>query len=397
MSISGGSHIAQIHFAANHTLNDWIEIPVTEEIGDYSLQDHIQSILTPMNNFRFRLEDVIMASDRYLHISNGRTVSTPPPTQVLNNWLDMLRWEASHFWDVTSNGNVLIPRNTLAVTHEHRRRAAELLGCGISLLFSEQRLGVPRQQFYFFNHHASRPDFIFNLNRNFRSGVVFNQYQYGIESRMRKSQPRLNSSDHESLDKKKIASAHMAGIIAIYCFYGSGTHRNNAKKTRIHLADPPGDGQEISIEENAMINLIHYAGVCSRIGLWGPLETILTKLPVVGYKSYRKLEELLLPREKGVFDSESNAPHREVEPIRLEESSYLSSISSEQLEDERDTSSESSRNMKWGLNNKVLKFIETEDWPALAQFKDPESNVFEPLRENRYVTSDGVIRILPED
>ena len=196
------------------------------------------------------------------------------PIQVVEDWINIQRWETQHFWEVGPHSCRLYQNQQTQVTSEHRLRSGELLAEGLAILFLEKRLKWGRQNFFFYEGAGARPDFIFNLSPNRRFGVAWQRRRYGLEARLAQTQLNLWAQDITDLTAKKAApipTTPISGVIAIYCFYGRGNHsdQNTTPCTRLHLADPEEEGAPMTDDEIAEIIIHHYLGATSRAGLWG--------------------------------------------------------------------------------------------------------------------------------
>lgn len=378
-----------VSFPSNGTLTSSLNIPIVED-GSLQLSTNVRQAYNPNTPLNCTLEDAVSAADRYMHVYG----QPPNPLQLVTEWLNLLRWEIAHFWTVDSVNNEITPSATLAVSHEHRLRCGEILAYGITLLLTEQRLQIPRQNFFFYEHTAARPDFVINLSQNHRFGVAWKRFKYGLESRWRKSQANLNKSDTDDLSKKKSSTAAniLSGIIAVYCFYGTGSHQtNNAVKTRLHLADPPDKGEEMSVTENAQIVLQHYAGVCSRIGLWAYRDYL--------HKVCESLSNprIMLPQWK---DFDSSASKTKVMKRRHKGQFYAGTCYAPPEVIFTNGDEIGPRFIYWGLNTKVLKLIRESSWEELITYCEKNVQVewdkktkTDSNRVSNYtLTSDGVVK-----
>ncbi|QDT79206.1 hypothetical protein Mal35_26610 [Gimesia maris] len=378
-----------VSFPSNGTLTSSLNIPIVED-GSLQLSTNVRQAYNPNTPLNCTLEDAVSAADRYMHVYG----QPPNPLQLVTEWLNLLRWEIAHFWTVDSVNNEITPSATLAVSHEHRLRCGEILAYGITLLLTEQRLQIPRQNFFFYEHTAARPDFVINLSQNHRFGVAWNRFRYGLESRWRKSQANLHQKDTRDLSRKKSSTASniLSGTIAVYCFYGTGSHHTNGVvKTRLHLADPPNRGEKMSVTESAEVVLQHYASVCSRIGLW-EYRDYLQKV----CEQFSNLRSEILQWE--AFDS--SAPNTSVVLRKYNGQSYVGTCYAPPEVILTNGDEVGPRFIYWGLNAKVLRMIRESSWDELITYCDEnvkavwdQKTKAESNRISNYsVSSDGVIK-----
>ena len=168
-------------------------IPVKEEEAHQNLRlsATLSNQLRPGTPFTFAMDQAIATAERHMFIFDPTTFAyLTNPVKMVNDWVNLVRWEVSSFWNVYrgSNDEIAHTDSTLVhYSHEHPKRAGEVLAEGIALLFLEDRLGCPPQCFWFFKGSKARPDFIFNSN--FQGiGMMMNGFQFGVEMRCRKSQ-----------------------------------------------------------------------------------------------------------------------------------------------------------------------------------------------------------------
>lgn len=366
----------------NGTLSSTLDIPIVED-ANLQLSNNVRAAYAPATPLNCTLDDAVSAADRYMYVYGQPN----NPLQLVTEWLDLLRWEVGHFWAVDTATNEITPSSTLAVSHEHRLRCGEALAYGITLLLTERRLQIPRQNFFFYEHTAARPDFVINLSQNHRFGVAWQRFRYGLESRWRKSQANLQQKDTNDLARKKSSTVAnvLSGTIAVYCFYGTGSHQSNgAVKTRLHLADPPNGDGEMSTAENAQIVLIHYAGVFSRIGLWE-------------YRDYLELQCEYLARPN-MFkpkwaDGDQAIETANTVPRKYKGESYIGTCYAPPEVMLSNGEEVGTRFIYWGVNSKVLKMIRESSWEELIEYWDRNANDEKTTRTSNYsVSSDGVLK-----
>lgn len=246
-----------------------IKVPVTEEIQrTCTLSGTLRSQLKPGNDFTFTLDQAIVTAERHMFILDPASkVINLNPSKLVSDWVNLLRWEVGAFWQVIRGSPDQITTKA-QFTHEHPKRSGEMLAEGISLLFLEDRMKYPPQCFWFYKGAKARPDFIFDST--FRGmGGMWNGSQFGVEARCRSSQANLHGVDEDDLQAKKAANPNLSCVLGVYFFHGQGPHASNsAPMTRIHLADPEGQGRSMHDYERAWVIINHYLGVVSRIGMW---------------------------------------------------------------------------------------------------------------------------------
>ena len=346
----------------------------------------IRNSLLSTNTYPLVLDQAIVAAERYLYISP----SAVNPVQFVTEWINTLRWEVSNFWAVDIANRAIDTSQLHQITHEHRLRSGEILGYGISILFLESRLNIGRQNFYFYHHNLARPDFIVNFSQNHYSAAAINGVSYGIETRWRKAQANLHQKDVADLNAKKTspASAHLNGVLALYCFYGSGTHQTNGQRhTRILLADPEVGSGEMSESEIAEVVIHHYLGVMSRIGLNRYHDFLLTAATT--------LQDNLTQNHFDFGNNDELLPNEIVRTIRQEH--YRGRWYSPPIVRLGQLGQASQFSFVFhGVNEKVLELIRMEEWQKLAKYIDPLAFGFADnfgfFEEGFIITSDGVAR-----
>ena len=86
-----------------------------------------------------------------------------------------------------------------------------------------------------------------------------------LEVRSREGVTKIPKGDASELQKKK---TKYSSALAVYCSYGRPTAVKNKGRTRILVADPPGEALPIEPEAVARVVFGYYEGVCARLGLW---------------------------------------------------------------------------------------------------------------------------------
>jgi len=313
----------------------------------------------------------------------GRPVN---PLQIVTDWINILRWEVSHFWDINSPDNEIVPGATLHVTHEHRIRCGEILGYGISLLLTERRLNIGLQNFFFYESSAARPDFVFNLSQNHRFGTAWNQFRYGLETRWRKSAANIPQMDVVQLHGKKTGhtATALSGVIAVYCYYGEGSHRSNsAVKTRIQLADPAFNEEKMTADQSAEVVILHYHGVCSRLGLWEYQDFL--REAVENIRNNEVLRTTWGKRPATTPDSCITRIHKKRKYVGR---AFCPTVERIHRNDTPDTGRAF---IFWGLNTSVLEMIRKSRWSDLVKFRDANASKLHHPNSSK-VTSDGVLK-----
>jgi hypothetical protein len=369
-----------------------ITIPV-EEDADLPLTAALRAQLTPGNSFSFTLDDAIAAGDRFLAIHG----QPPNPAQVVSDWLNMLRWEFSTYWE-SPGGNWYDVRQggPVAFSSEHPKRSGELLAHGVAILFLERRLRIARSRFFFLDGATARPDFMVRLQRSAQRTVLLrDRHRMGLEVRSRYRVQKVPCGDVAKLQQKKLA---LANTVAVYCAYGAPTEVRNEQRTRILLADPDGEGEVAEGPEVARIIFGHYVGVTARLGVWDvrtALEEMLAALNAGGPMP----EPRPRPARRGVV----RVLNREVIGGRTYEGRFFSELL---VRHAQGLLSDEERNLLIrtgrlgrvffaGIRQDVLELLESFDLRALEGFFDDAA-----LGEhggNEHYASDGTVRVEHED
>jgi hypothetical protein len=381
-----------------------ITIPVTEEIiRNCRLTPHLRSQLTPDAPFTFTLDQAISTSERHMYIYDpGGPTWLINPMKMVHDWVNLLRWEVSTFWKVyRGNRDEIAHTDKVHVhyTHEHPKRSGEVLAEGMALLFLEERMGCPPQCFWFFKGAKARPDFIFNIPFH-GIGMMLNGYQFGVEVRCRSSQANLYNADEGDLIKKKQANPQMSNLFGIYFFYGKGIHKKGLAKTRLHLADPHGEGNLMPENERAWVVINHYLGVVSRLGLWDYQEYLLDCL-----KETLRGRVPETPMEEGpiLVSDDPNVPfelgqkwqdfigagfNTLIEELREEDLARAKIEANYRILQAQFDSGFFGFHVFKGIRKFVLALIERADWQALEKYRDESTGQHE---NGIIVTADGVL------
>lgn len=345
--------------------------------------------------FPFSIEEAIQAADRHIYIE-GRP---PNPLAFIEDWINILRWEVNNLWKVDVANSQYERNLNMALTHEHYKRSGELLAEGIAVLFLEKRLRVSRQRFFFYRGAGARPDYVVSLKARHRRALLLQHNKIGIEVRSRTAACRnIPAPDRKDIRAKKTI-AGLGGVLAVYCYYGTGRHRDGISRTRIQLADPPSD-RNINVHDydEAATVIHHYLSITSQLGLWDHRDHLIraakeaharkiyrTPLRVhdsqrvercVSHKwmqqSYqgREFNELLYLAGENIIDLETKQVIQREIRHRLDAGDYGTLTFR-------------------GLNDVALQHIENCRWEELLDFHDSAAKSFEV---DRWVRNDGLYR-----
>ncbi len=363
--------------------------------------------------FKFSLEDALNAAVRHLHIKDAKGKNHDNPQDIVEDWLNLLRWEVCTFWMVKLADNWYGETDDpqIYVTSEHPRRAGEMLAEGIAVLFAERRLGVSRAKAFFYEGKGgiAKPDFVFPLGTKPKYGIVLTGRElYGLEVRSRAGIQSIRGADHTKLQAKKNAKGRkknkpwqppvISGVLAVYCSYGPPSKKKKKVRCQIILGDPPED-QPVKASDLQMAEVlaVHYIGVTSRIGLWDELELLNGAI--------QEIHNGRLPQ----FRQASNAHHvrrtvqRTVGQQRYSGrvfSTLLAAVHSGQItRDEALARLQSGNRGQFifhGLNCTVIDQINSLDFKQLESFFDPNAQA--GIR-NTTVGGDGsvIMRFEPDN
>jgi hypothetical protein len=367
-------------------------IPVTEDAHTaMKVKLPFASQLKIGQPFSVKLDEAIQAADRHIYVQ-GRP---PNPLAFVEDWINVLRWEVNNLWDVRPAENCYLRDRTRNLTHEHYKRSGEILAEGLAIAFLENRLKLPRQRFFFINGGGTRPDLVVQLKPRHCSALLHDRLRFMVEVRSRQHMSNLSAEDRKELKKKK-ASPGMAGVLAIYCCYGEGEHRNKSARTRIHLADPPGnDLPKVSEAEVGEIAIHHYLRITSQIGLWAHRDHLYRAAEARGIDAPSFTRAGLRAIHIGIRRSEGGEWFRGRE---FNELVFLASLTPSSIA-ERDSIRDRVRRrvnagelgamVFRGLNERVLRLIEASDWLGLAEYRDAATTEHSV---DRWVRSDGLFR-----
>jgi len=131
-----------------------VTIPVTEELHrNCKLSGTLRNQLNPGTPFTFAMDQAIATAERHMFIFDPVAVAwLTNPVKMLNDWVNLVRWEVSTFWKVYrgSNNEIAHTDSTLVhYSHEHPKRAGEkekgsdlLLTISCYYLRSERKKGL---------------------------------------------------------------------------------------------------------------------------------------------------------------------------------------------------------------------------------------------------------------
>lgn len=342
-------------------------------------------------SFSVTLDRAIQAADRHVYVQG----EPPNPLSFVEDWINLLRWEVSNLWEVQAAQSCYLRDRSRNLTHEHYKRSGEILAEGMAIAFLEDRLGVPRQRFFFVNGNKARPDFVVKLKARHRTALLVNRLRFMVEVRSRSRMRNLTAADRKELAKKK-AAAGAAGVLAVYCCYGAGKHKDGTARTRFHLADPPANGgREATDSEVAEIVIHHYLRITSQLGLWRHRDHLLRVVRATGATA--PLFPQVDPRavQFGVRRRNGGQTYRGREFNELLELASRRPTTVAERDATQDrirrrvAAGEFGAMVFRGLNEEVLRLIEESDWLRLAEYRDPAST---PHSVNRWIRSDGVFR-----
>ncbi len=369
-----------------------LSVPVIED-EDLPLASGLSAALAPGTDFSFTIDDAILAGDRFLAI-HGRP---PNPVQMVRDWVNVLRWEVSTYWE-SPRGHWydVRPNPPTWFSAEHPKRSGELLAHGIAILFLERRLRVARSRFFFLEGADARPDFLVRLQRSAQRAVLLtDRSKMGLEVRSRYRVRQVPTTDKPKLLKKKQA---MTNTVAVYCAYGAPTEKRGSARTKIVLADPPGEGRPAEDAEVAEIIFGHYLGVAGRLGLWDArdaLDILLGRLAAGG--------DLPAPQPLGPGRPRAfGLPIETVQGVR-----YVGRFFSELLvrrdqgllsPSDRDVALKTGRFGRVffaGIREDLLRAVVAVDLAAVEGFFDDRALRKDQVDE--YFSSDGTVRIEQEE
>jgi hypothetical protein len=365
------------------------EIPVLED-KNLTLDSEIFADAQTGTNFRFSLEDALNAATRHLFIRDTNGKNHDNPEEIVEDWLNLLRWEVKTFWTVKPAANWYGETDNpeIYITAEHPRRAGEMLAEGIAILFAERRLQISRSKAFFYEGTGGRakPDFVFRLKVKPKYGIVLTGRElYGLEVRSRAGIQSIHSADHKKLKAKKsrkgtkkmksgqpLAAPVISGVLAVYCSYGPPSTKKKTTRSQIILGDPPEDQAVMANDINmAEILAVHYIGVTSRIGLWDEMHLLENAL--------REIRAGRLPPMRPL---PSNKRIRRVIPRRFGQMKYLGRLFTSlltALHSGQLTKAEALSRFRrgntgeftfHGLNEQAINAINTLDFTSLEAFFD---------------------------
>ena len=386
--------------------HDPVTIPVTEEtLRNCRLTPNLKQRLMPGTSFTFTMDQAINTAERHMYIfDSGISSWLTNPVKMVNDWVNLVRWEVSTFWKVyRESGDEIAHTDSRQVhyTHEHPKRSGEVLAEGIALLFLENRMDCPPQCFWFYKGSKARPDFIFDTS--FRGiGMMMSGSHFGVEARCRKSQANLYAADEEDLLRKKQSNSNMSYIIGIYLFYGEGHHKRKLKRrTRLHLADPGGEGRPMSDSERAWVIINHYLGVASRLGLWDHRDYLLSclqdtargKVPETPLEDVRDLDsadpKVPLDVEQKWRDFVGTDFNTLVEEAKGAELDRLESIAGHKRVQAQLDGGYLGYNVFRGIRKSVLRMIERGEWRKLEEYRDKNAGLH---KKGIRIGADGVLQ-----
>lgn len=248
------------------------------EHGEYPLNAGVKNKLKLQSKFKISLEEAIEFAERHVHIADTNDTHTNPLPYV-QNWLNALRWEVCQYWSISQPESYFVREDSLLqFTWEHYVRSGEYLAEGIAVGLLSKRLGIDPRNFYFYKSGDVRPDFAIDIKNNKNVALLFGDEPIGLEVRSRQSRPSFSNEDRNSIDNKK-GKAGFVYLIFAYCYYGKGSHKKSGEpKTRVVLGDPPGEHAEhFTTEQTWLPAMQYYAGVCARIGLWAWRKHLLAR------------------------------------------------------------------------------------------------------------------------
>lgn len=373
-----------------------ISLPVIEDgHGSMAVTLPFRGQLRIGENFSFTMDQAIQAADRHLYI-HGKPDN---PLAFVEDWINLLRWEVNNLWSIDVPNSHYERNTTRNLTHEHYKRSGEILAEGIAIAFLEETLGVPRQSFYFISGSDARPDFVIQPASSQRMALAYAGSSFFLEVRSRsgRSMRNLHDKDREDLTKKKSAVTGIAGVLAVYCMYGQGKHKDDTARSRIHLADPPVDeASKLSEVDTAAVAISHYLRLTSQLGLWDHRDHLLraaevarkgsmptAKMNITGIlPTVKRLYEDAIYRGRMFSDLQWLAAQQ---PTTLDEKTRISEKVSKRIK-AGDLGSLVFR----GINVEVIELIEQARYLELAKYCDPKRT--KQHKVDLWVRSDGLYR-----
>ena len=375
-------------------LSTQLKIPVVEDEGlGMNVTFPFRPDLGIGSAFSFNFEDAIQATERHVYIQD----EPPNPIAFVEGWLNLLRWEMSYLWKIDKTTNRYFHNKDLCLTPEHYKRSGELIAEGIAVIYLEEKLKVPRQRFFFYKGSGARPDYIVNLSTRHKRALLYRGNKLGIEVRSREGVCRkIPATDRKDLRKKK-TNPGVGGTLAVYCYYGNGSHRDGTSKTRIQLADPPGENTAATELDIAGTVVNHYLTTTSHIGLWDHRNHLKRSAAII---QRGELPTIRMDSNSNKIGRGCRKVFRNVE-YRGREFNELVAMAQQDftsVEEKRATRDEIARRFDYkaygdvvfrGINTKVLELIEQNRWFELSDFKEQGAGEIEP---NTVVRTDGQVR-----
>lgn len=341
--------------------------------------------------FSVTLDQAIQAADRHVYVQG----QPPNPVAFVEDWINLLRWEVSTLWEVRAADSSYLRDVGRNLTHEHYKRSGEVLAEGLAIVFLEERLGIPRQRFFFVNGSGLRPDFVVKLKPRHCRALLHNRLRFMLEVRSRSNMRSLSARDRRELAGKKTLR-RAAGVLAVYACYGDGRHRDGTARTRLHLADPPGDeGREASDGEVSEIVIHHYLRITSQLGLWHHRDHLLRAAKNIDgeLQNFSRSNQQTIPsivRRKAGNQTYQGREFNEL--IALASHSPATAAEHDSIRERikrRVSAGEFGGMVFRGLNETVLRFIEESSWLKLAEYQDADAKEF---KVDHWIRSDGVFR-----
>ena len=366
--------------------------------------------VNPPTDLTLSLDEAISLADRHLSIERNRLRKNANPVEFVQDWINILRWEASKFWRVEPANNWfgLDDKGPYVFSHEDPSHSGQFLAECVALKLITRWLRIPRQMMYFLDDTGARPDYVFK-HRNYGVGALWQGRRFGLEARWRKSPLPLKSGDarrylfaqdYKALREKKAKQGRhgLSAIIGVYCFYGIRGGATSAYMPRIHLVDPQFDPLVVDSAETARRLVEYYLGVTSRIGLWEHHDLLLSEEEhlVRGRNGHPKQ----IPRDRSW--PAYYLPPRRGDPelpqnYRGRRFSTLLALKDPEGANDRLIKAmlnvgDYGATIYHGVHETVLEHIASSNWEGLSLFYDQNADNDKLNRPGLHITSDGIMK-----
>lgn len=333
------------------------------------------------------IDEWIVNASRILYINAG----TPPAIGTETDWQNILRWEASTFWEIDHARPFVetVYQRRGRYGHEHAKRSGEYLAMGAALTLLDVSGIASPAHVYFLNDTEARPDFVIAL-------FTRSKVRVHVEARSRGSFTNISAEERKQINAKK---GNVVGpTLVVYFQHGVDTCTPYKgmlpyNRTRLLLADPPGDDAMAGTDEVAATMLRNYLRVFLDVGLHHYSELVQEDLRQ--YTATGTLPARRTQRDPPRWDvTDYRHPNRKHYGQGTYVGRFFSSLLEELASSSRDAILSRIRRSEFGafsyrgVNRDVLVRIQECRWDDLVTFRDPEST---GEHSGATITSDGVV------